>query len=220
MLTLSEELFLLSLHERRSSLGLSPAQAFPYALAGALLVELILAGKIHLEDGKKVVVDNTSPTGDVQLDSLLEVFQIVKKARKITYWINVFGSKSKKLQKGLTTSLLAKNILKEEKKRFLWVIPYVEYTQLDASAKFWRKQHLRAIVLADDKADEQSIVLLSLLKACNLLSNIFTEDEIKLAKKQVDELVKDEAIGQAVGEIVDEITTAAAAAAMAAVSAP
>ena len=219
MLTLSEELFLLSLYERRSSLALSPAQALPYALAGALMVELILAGKIHLEEGKRVVVDDTSLTGNAQLDSLLEVFEIVKKPKKITYWINVFGSKIKKLQKGFVTNLLAKNILKEEKKRFLWVIPYVEYTQLDASAKFWSKQRLRAMVLAGDKSDEQSVVLLSLLKACNLLNNIFTEDEIKMASKQVDDLVKDETVGKAVGEIVDEITTAAAAAAMAAVSA-
>ena len=216
-ITLSEELFLLSFYERKTSLALSPSPALPYALAGALLVELLLAGKIHLEESRRVMVDDVSPTGDPQLDSLLEYFQLVKKPKKLTYWINVFGSRMKKIQKGLVTSLLAKNVLREEKKRFLWVIPYSEFTQLDASAKYWRKQHLRAIVLGGDRSDDQSVALLSLLKACNLLNNIFTEDEIKVAARRVDDLIRDEAVGQAVVETVDEI--AAAAAAMAAMAA-
>ncbi len=218
-ITLSEELFLLSLYERKTSLALSPSPALPYALAGALLLELILAGKIHLEEARKVVVDDASFTGDATLDILLEFFNLVKKTKKLTYWINVFGARMKRIQKGMIASLLAKGVLREEKKRFLWVIPYSEFTQLDASAKYWRKQHLRAIVLGGAQPDNQSVALLSLLKACNLLNNIATEDEIKAATRRVDELIKNEAVGQAVVETVDEIASAADAAAMAAMAA-
>ena len=44
MLTLTEELLLLALHEKKKTVELPGSSALPYALAGAMLVELVLAG--------------------------------------------------------------------------------------------------------------------------------------------------------------------------------
>ncbi|MGD0707359.1 MAG: GPP34 family phosphoprotein [Anaerolineaceae bacterium] len=218
MLTLAEELFLLSLREKKKNIGFSSTFALTYSLAGALMAELALAKKVTVNSEKKAIALDTSPVDDPCAQEMLEAIQNSPRPKKMSHWIDVFGSHSKKLQNSLMDALVAKGVVKEEKKRYLWVIPYKEYSQLNASAKFSSKEHLRRIVLGGEEADEHSVALLSLLYSAGLLEHIFTEDEVKASIKQVKEIVKNEAIGQTVIELLNDITDAATAAAIAAAS--
>ena len=219
MLSLTEELFLLSLREKKDTVGLPYSAALPYALAGAMLVELALAGRIRLNKEKRVVpIGELQPVDDPRLNDLLALIFEPGKPQKITHWIMVAAGKGKRLEKVMLAELISQGILREEEKKVLWVIPYMEYSQKDASAKYQRKQHLRDIVLAGQIPDQQAVALLSLMKAIDMLDHIFTLDEIKAAGKRVNEIVKDEAVGKAVIEILDTISSAAVAAALSATS--
>jgi golgi phosphoprotein 3 len=219
MLTLTEELFLLSLRDKKNTIGLPYSAAMPYALAGAMLVELTLAGQIQLDKDKKILpIGGPQPVQNQRLNELLVMICASGKPKKITHWINIVVGKNKKLERELLTELIDRGLLREEEKRILWVIPYTEYSQQDASVKYLRKQHLRDIVLGGQTADQRSVALLSLLKAIELLDNIFTQDEIKAALGRVKEIIKDEAIGQSVIEVLDSISSAAVMAALAATS--
>jgi len=217
MFTLTEELFLLSLRDGKNSVIVPHSATLPYALAGAMLVELTLRGNIRVENKKWVIpVDNEPVVDDERLKELLASIRSSQKPRKIAYWINQVGAKGSDLERKLLTVLLERGVLKEEKKKFLWVIPFTEYSQQDASAKYLRKQQLRDIVLGGKEADIQSVVLLSLMKSIDLLSQIFTPDEMKAASSRIDAIVKDETIGIAVIETLDTIFAAALAASMSA----
>jgi hypothetical protein len=218
MLTLAEELFLLSLREKKKNIGFSSTFALTYSMAGALMAELALDKKVTINSEKKVIALDASIGDDPNAQEMLEAIQNSPKPKKLSHWIDVFGSHSKKLQNSLMDALVAKGVVKEEKKRYLWVIPYKEYSELNASAKFGVKEHLRRVVLGGEPADEHAVALLSLLYASNLLEHIFTEDEIKASIKVVKEIIKNEAIGQAVIELLNDITDAATAAAIAAAS--
>ncbi len=215
MLTLSEELLLISLREKKDGLGFSAGFELPYALAGAILLELYLGNRVRLE-GKKVVVCNPTPTGSGLADELLEKIASSRKPKKAAAWIESFGEHGKKLEKAAASSLVAQGILREEEKRFLWVIPYTGYAAADTSARFALKQRLRGLVLGGEKADEHSLALLSLVRAAGLLDYVFTKDEMRRAKRRVEELVKDEAIGQAVAEALEAVNAAVIAATTAA----
>jgi golgi phosphoprotein 3 len=218
MLSLTEELFLLSLREKKHSVDLPYSPAMPYALAGAMLVELVLANRIQLQDGKRVVPLSSEPVESEPLNELLVSISATEKPRKITYWIHHVGIKGKRLEKHLLASLIARGILKVEEKKTLWVIPYTEYAQQDASAKYLRKQHLRDVVFSRQEADPQSVALLSLMKAADLLDHLFTPDEFKAAQTRVEAIIKDEAVGQAVIETLDAISAAAISAALTSMS--
>ncbi|HTX79492.1 MAG TPA: GPP34 family phosphoprotein [Longilinea sp.] len=218
MLSLAEELFLLSLREKKKNIGFSSTFALTYSLAGALMAELALSKKVAINSEKKVVALDISIVDDPNAQEMLEAIQNSSKPKRLSHWIDVFGSHSKKLQNSLMDALVAKGVVKEEKKRYLWAIPYKEYSQLNASAKFGCKERLRRVVLGGEEADERAVALLSLLYAAGLLEHIFTEDEIKASIKQVKEIVKNEAIGQTVIELLNDITDAATAAAIAAAS--
>jgi len=223
MLTLSEELFLLSLEDKKKGrLALSSSQIVPYALGGALLAELALLGRIRLEDSRRVELADASGApalADERLNELLKEISAAGDPKKITHWVKLLGSGSWKLQKSLLTGLKAKEVLKEEEKRYLWVIPYSEYSEHDASAKYWLKVRLRCIALAGVAPNPQEAALLSLLHACGLLHNLFTIDEYKAANQRVEEIVEGDAIHQAVIEILEMVNAIAAAAALAAESA-
>ena len=214
MLTLTEELFLLSMIETKNSVSVPNSMELGYSLAGALLVELALNSRLVFVDKQKLMVVNGQPLGVAWLDDLLEKMLEKGQPKKITYWISIYGASPKKLKQSLLASLQTKGVLKEEEKRFLWVIPYAEYSLQNASAKYVLKQNLRAVVLGGEAATSQSIILLSLLNACDMLDHLFTRDEYKFAVKHIAAISAVEAFGQAVNAVMKEVMAAIRAATM------
>ena len=207
-LTLSEELFLLTLSEKKSSVEASSAQALPVGLVGAMLVDLLAIGKIGLGEGERVSLSSPSPTENECYNYILGKIEKANKPKKLAYWVENLSAKPAKLEKRLVASLIEKKILKEKKKKLLWVLPYLDYSQADASAKFWRKRHIRAIILAGEKVDAQSAALLNLLKSCCLLEFLFTADEIRYALKRSTELMKDASLPIAFMDMTDRVCAA------------
>ena len=210
MLTLSEELFLLTMSERKSSVAVSSAQALPVALVGAMLTELLVISKITLEDGDKVLLVSPSKTENEYFNYVLSKIEKAKKPKRLVHWVETFSEKPNKLEKSLVDCLIAKKVLKEKKKKLLWVIPFLDYSQADASAKFWRKRHIRAIILAGETIDIQSASLLNLLISCKLMDYLFTNDEMRYAEKRAEEVIKDPSLTPVFVNISGKVSSACA----------
>jgi golgi phosphoprotein 3 len=208
MFTLAEEFFLLSIDDAKGKIITAVDDGLQIGLAGALLADLALHGKINLADKRLAVIDPTL-TGEPLLDEALARLGDEKKLRKTGYWVEKLATK--KLPKRVAARLVEQNVLQIEEKRYLWVIPYDVFPQVDASAKYWVKEHLRSAVLASSEVTPGIVVLLSLLKACRLLNLVFTRDELKAATRKVDALVQSEPYGAAVAETIAEIEGAIAA---------
>jgi golgi phosphoprotein 3 len=204
MFNLSEELFLLSIDDDEGVILGSAKKTLPYGMVGAILAELALSERINIDSGKLILVDTTL-TGDPELDETMQLLGASKKPHKITYWIKELASQ--KIVKRIASRLVDKGVLRREEKHLLWVIPFEAFPTQDASAKYWIKQHLRDMVLGGAKPEANTIVLLSLLKACQLLNIIFTKDERKAATKKIAELVTGEGFGEAVAKSIKEIQT-------------
>jgi golgi phosphoprotein 3 len=215
MLKLYEEMFLLSINDAKGQLVGAAASYMNYDLASAILAELALLGNVQADRKRLAVADATS-TGDELLDETLATIATSPKPRKPAHWIGALASG--KLQKRVVQGLVAKNVLRIEEKRFLWVIPYEAYPQQDASAKYWLKARLRGAALGGEQPESRTVALLSLLKACRLLDLVFTKDEGKAAGQTIDALVGGDLFGDALAETLAELDGAAVAA-MAAVTA-
>jgi hypothetical protein len=90
MLTLAEELLLLALDDESGSVEPAASGSLQYGLAGALLVELVIAGRLRLEGGGLVVADG-SPTGDAVLDEVIGRISRSGRPRDAEYWVGQFG---------------------------------------------------------------------------------------------------------------------------------
>ena len=211
MLILAEELFIQALDPESGNIPGSIAAQLQYGLSGALLADLALMGKIGLDDKKKLELIDYTSCGDELLDRTL--LKIVKsdRLRKMTHWVKLFSSNSKKTYKELGERLVEKGILQKESRKYLWVIPSEAFPEKDASAKYLIKNNLRAVVLTGKKPDPYVLALLSLVRACNMLESVFTKDELKMARKLVDQKIQDVAVGKEVTETIQEIESAALA---------
>ena len=192
----------------------SVAMAVHYGLGGALLANLALHKMIEIDAKGKVITFDVPPCGDEILDEAYTKIKDSNKTFKVRHWVEEFSDNIRKLQKRLAGNLVNKGVLKHEEQKYLWVIPYEAYPQLDASAKYWLKNQLREVLLTGNKADAHTIVLLSLVKACGMLQFIITRDEQKASQRRIEQLTHDEEIGKAVQDAIEMIEVAATTAAM------
>ncbi|MHC1783807.1 MAG: GPP34 family phosphoprotein [Anaerolineaceae bacterium] len=214
MLTLTEELFLLSLREKKNSVAISYSADLAFGLVGAMLMELAFAGHIGLDDDRRVMLmENPNPAANQRLASVLKIIHGSTKPRKTTHWIMLIAAKGKKLKNNLLYEMLSLGFLKEEEKKVAWVLPSNKDTQVQAPVKYYRKQELREIVFLEKSANLESIALFSLMRAVNLLENIFTPDEFIMANKRVQEIITDSSVGADKLEIIEKISQATISAA-------
>jgi hypothetical protein len=216
---------LLALNDEKGTVGWQASTPLPYALAGALLAELALRGRIEL-DGKRVIARDATPTGDGLLDEALGRIATGEKPRDARHWVNVFsgnawGGKIPHLRDRVAGRLVEPGILRREEHRFLWVISSTRFPTADDAPELALRRGLRAVLLGDATPDERTLVLLSLARAGRLLDSLVEKGERKKARARAKALVESEQVGKAVSAAVAamEATVAAVAASAGAVAA-
>jgi len=211
MLPLPEQLLLLALHDEKGSVLFSASTALRYGLAGAVLLDLLFQDKVALVDDKIRMLDR-SQVDDATLNRALDVIEQSKKDRSPKYWIGKIPHKIRDLQDRITDQLVQKNILRREGRSFLWVFEVNRYPTANAVPESEIRHRIRNIVLHDHPADETNVALISLMKACGLVNEVFSKDERKAAKRKIKELAESEQFGKAVSAVVTEMTIAITAA--------
>ncbi|NJD60471.1 MAG: hypothetical protein C3F13_18145 [Anaerolineales bacterium] len=210
MLTLYEELLLITIHEDKGIFIRDAVEPLKPGLIGALLAELAFANKITITSNHRLKLADSSPTTDPLLDSMIEKLKESEKDRKFGYWITSLNPKPEKLQKQITASLVQKEILTQEDDRLGWVVPSHFHPEVKATTKYSVIKLLRGIVLAQEEAHPREIAFLSLLSACDLLGLVFLRDERKAASQKINELVVFHAMQNPTLDIIQEIDAAIA----------
>lgn len=212
MLTLFDELFTLSIHEAKGTLIGSTVEHIKPALAGAILAELTLLGKIQISNNHRLQLVDASPINDDVLDAAVEVLKKAEKERKFGYWISALSQRAEKTRKQIIKGLIQKGIVTQDEERLAWVIPSPLDVEVKASTKYLIIQRLRGMVLAQEELQQRDIILLSLIRACGLLERVFLDDERKVASRSVNEMLFSQAIHDPIIQTIQEIETALAAA--------
>ncbi len=161
MLSYAEDILLLALDEETGTIKPLPTQAMRYALAGALLVELALAGRIDTDlDALKLV--NAAPTGDPLLDDLLRRLGDADQELSTMDWLNQLVFEPPDLQDRVLERLVDKGILRIEDKRILWVFAVRRYPLLDDREIREVRARLRDLIDSDAIPDPEDAVLIAL----------------------------------------------------------
>lgn len=209
---LAEKLLLLGLDQTKGNVIYSAHAAINFGLAGAILMDLVLMNRISVIEGK-VVLTNTQDIEDPILHDVLVSIAKSKRIKSLRHWVLKLGSHT--LRNKIAHRLVKKGILQMRKRKILGIIPYTRYPENNPLPELQLRTSLRNIVLNGIEPKEEDLILLSLVKACNLTKEIFTKEERKMAKKNIDELIK----GQAIGKVVQETVAAMNAAIISAVAA-
>lgn len=204
-LTLAEELLLLGLDNQSGDILVSVSTSLPYGLAGAILLDLYLMERIEFANNS-IIVKNSTDTGNEVLDEVLNLIKIKIENKGPKYWIRTINSSVEDLSDRLIEGLVKKGILKKEEKKILWIIPVDRFPTQDPLPEVHTRILVRSIVLENQEPNERTVALLSLIKATNLIDELFLKEERKQASNIISEFISNENIGKAVADITEEIS--------------
>lgn len=206
-LSFVEELLLLGLDDRTGALLPTPVMGFNYALAGAVLADLALAGRIDT-DLQQLTVLSKEPTGDALLDPTLAVIVASPTPQTVSHWLGVFSSQRGELEREGLARLVSRGILRREDKKILWVFGVRRYPTVDNQERTEVKTRLSNLILGDDLPDAHDAVLISLLTACQLSQTIFAGPEYTARSFRLANLARMDQVGREVSSAINALTRA------------
>ncbi|MFJ8882774.1 GPP34 family phosphoprotein [Streptomyces sp. NPDC102402] len=175
--TLGEEIMLLSLDDESGAA--KDREAAGWAVAGGIVLELALAGRLAVAAGRLEVADRT-PTGTGLLDERLGLIDAwaAKKSRapKVTDWL----TKDHGRAVGATIeSLRARGLVSEEQRKVLGLFPVRRYPEADGAPERELRERLASVVLRGTDPDDRTAGLIALIHAAKLHRLAFPEVPVR-----------------------------------------
>jgi hypothetical protein len=217
MLSLAEEIFLLSLLEKKETVCLPSSLSLPFSFTGAVLIDLVLTDYIKVEDGRIVPCVDPEQIQDEHMKRVLKKMHHVDKPQKLNHWVYILGVKGKRITKEVVGSLVEKGILVEDGANYQWAARE-DGAAIPTNAKYFLKREIRDMFFCQDTATERLLAIISLMDASDILDHLFTRDEMIFVRKKI-KFLKREAHDSAkfldlLGQMEDAIDYAIASAIM------
>jgi hypothetical protein len=203
-LSFVEEILLLALDDTTGALRPMPVMGLDYALAGALLADLALANRIDTDPQQLVVLDR-APTGDPLLDRALGTIASSTAPQSVSHWLGIFASERATLERAALERLVARGILSQQEKKFLWVFGVRRYPTVDNQERVEVRTRLSALILGEDLPDPRDAILISLLTASHLLARIFDEPRFHARAERIATLARMDLVGREVAAAIDTL---------------
>lgn len=207
-LSLAEQLSLVAVDDESGKVA--PSQ-LDLGLAGALLVQLALAGRVDVVE-KKLAVTNPEPTGDPLLDGALARI-VADKPHGADHWVR---NLQKDLRSRVLDGLVERGILEREEWKVLGLFRRTRYPERDAGPETAVRTRLDAAVLHGLEPDEETAALVGLVQAAQLRGAAFPGADRKPTEKRMTEIAEGSWASGAVREAVTQVNAATMVAVMAA----
>ena len=204
MLRFADELLLLLIDDRRGDLIPIPEWSLSCALAGALLMDLALEGRIDTDPHTLSLVDAT-PVGDDLLDAVLAEVAASDTSRPARFWVSHFAARGDDIRDRTLARLTAQGILEAEEGGGFAFLPSVSRTRrypTDQAAREDVQLRIMRALFSSDIPDPNDVVLIGLADACGVFERLLPPTERLLAQERIALLARMDLIGRAVTEII------------------
>jgi Golgi phosphoprotein 3 (GPP34) len=211
---LAEELKLCSIDEH----GHAFSTKIVAGLGGALAAELILAGRISIDEGSIALRDPT-PTGDGLVDAALDgLGQHGDEAPSPASWISRVGvTASPRVHEGL----VQKGLVTVERGGRSWLLVVRRSDRYRITPAGEDPRHrLRAVLTGETDPDARTASLAGLVSVCGVVDRFIDGRARAAARHRAAELAADQAVSESVRAAIEASRSATASAAMSAALAP
>jgi golgi phosphoprotein 3 len=206
-LTLADEIVVLMLDDTDGEIRPDCIAVAAVAIAGGILMELALLGRIDTDLQTLFVVD-PSPVGDELLDAILQEVSAETEKKSSAWWIDRLSKRHGDLIDRVLARLVSAGILRSEERRFLWVFSRRAYPQVSGREDREAKGRLMAVLFNDEVPEPRDALLLGLAKSTDVLAAILTEEQLDKAAPRIEEVASLEEISRSVGLVASEIRSA------------
>ena len=203
-LSMPEELLLLMLDDKTGRLMERATPSGEYALAGALLAELALAGRVDSDHTKLWAADAT-PTGDALADRVLAQIADAPQLRDSRYWIETLGTDARDFLEVLFERLVAKGVLNKVEGRFLWVFPERRYPAVSGKEEREVKARLLGVLFNDEIPDPRDSLLIGLCRAAGLFAFILSGQELDRVQGRINQVADLEELNRSLSAAIQDI---------------
>lgn len=203
-LNIAEEFLLLALDDEKGVICNQPFMGLEFGLAGAVLMELSLMNRISADDKVLELIDDTA-TGNQIFDDSLSMIREQQSSEPAKYWVWKLGIHIQEIKDYFICDLIERGILEKKEKNILGIYKRKCYPLIDDQVEREVKQRIRHIILENCDPQPRDIVLISLMRACNLTSQIFNKEEIEEQQEHIEKIAQKDIIGRAVYRAIYEI---------------
>lgn len=208
-LTLYEEVMLLALRDEEGTIA--SGALYTYAIGGAILAELLLQGRVTVEEHRKkkyIKVVDPAPVGDPLLDECLAKIASAKRRGTAATWVTRFAS-IKNLKHRVAKQLCDRGILRADEQSFLLIFTRRVYPEINPIPEDELRARLRAAIETDtDEIDPRTIVLISLAYRTGLLRTIYPKKDLKRHARRIEQIANGEVTGKAAQEAIAAVQAA------------
>ena len=190
-----------------------------YALAGAVLADLALMGRIRLTEkgeqgvrANRVIVVDDSPTGNDLLDDALR--RLGENAR---FRSSTISRLYRHVRKPLQQRLVDAGVLRPEQHKFLG-FPYTRYIQVDPGPELDAHVRLHRALADGEAPDPSTAALIGVLSALDITHRIVRRGDRRAMKKRAKELRKQNWAAEAAYKPIQSASAAASSSAAGAAS--
>ncbi|MDA0220282.1 MAG: GPP34 family phosphoprotein [Proteobacteria bacterium] len=209
MLTVAEEMLLLVLYDKSGTFITEPDININYALAGAVLADLALKGRIEADPDKLFVLD-PKPTGDAVQDAVLARIAEADEVQDTAYWVAEIGQRGEEVREHLLSRLVERGILKRVEEKVLWVFETRRYPTIDGREEHEVKKRIMDTLLSEGTPSHKDAVIVSLADACSLFRQMLADRELENLRSRIESIADSETIGVAVGETILQVRASVA----------
>lgn len=215
---LSQDLILLALNPQTGKTRFSWYSALDYGLVGSLLLDLVLQGKLEIDNDNHVIgaisalrnsAGITGNTGNEFLDQRLSEVLASSRPRTARFWVTRWRRRYLGIQTIVLQNLVDLGVLERQEQRILGLFPTQRYFLTDESIQREIVQQVRAAVLEGIGLNSRMAALISLMQASHLTDAVFTPEERPEARSRIKAITREELVGQAVSKAIFTVQTAA-----------
>lgn len=214
---LSQDLILLALNPETGKTRFSFYAALEYGLVGSLLLDLVLQGKLEIDNDNRVIgairakhgQAIASNTGDEFLDRHLNEVLASSRPRTARFWVTHWRRRYRWFQPIVLQNLVDLCVLQRQEQRILGLFPTQRYFLTDEAIQREIVQQVRAAVLEGIGLDSRMAALISLMQASHLTDAVFRPEERLTARARIKAIAEDELVGQAVSKAIFTVQVAA-----------
>lgn len=202
MLRFAEEILLLLLNEGAGATEeiAVPEPVLHHTLAGAVLMELALEGRIDTDLDHLIVTDPT-PLGDSLIDPTLARIVETAKDRNAEHWVRAVAQYAEQVRSEAIARMLNRGVLTSTDDGSISLARSVlrtrQYPSGDGNPEQEVRLRIMRVLFGDDIPGPRDVVIICLAEACGLFKKILSRDELKEAQDRIDLVLKMDLIGRA-----------------------
>ena len=209
-LSLKEKFLILSIEPDKGKILLMGNQ-LSYGLACAILFELKIKSIVDFLDNK-LLLKVYRPSTDKVINKAVDLVRKARKNRNLNSWIMRFSYRARSFLREIIRDLLANNILRKDRRKFLNIFPYNRYFFLQKNVRHQIILSLQDSIYTGNYANnEENRMLLGLIYACSLeLVMVSDKSEKKALAKKLKELIDNNEAYSELKPVLKKLKTAIA----------